>query len=245
MTGLLISVKDAHEARIALESGADLIDIKDPHYALGRCDQQTWSQVCHLVCGQRPVSLALGELLSDWPCSPIPARLEIDFLKIGLAGCGEVDEWERAWADALAELPARAKNVAVAYVDWQRASSPTPDEVLSAATRLGCHAFLLDTFDKRQGSLFDHLSLQQAGALVGAAREHGFLSVLGGSISLETLDQAISLSPDFVAIRGAACRDDRAGRIDGALTSELVDRIATQRTGHADGKRFRFHGAAG
>ena len=64
MTGLLVSVRSAAEARIALEAGADLIDVKEPRRgALGAADPAVWKDVCRAVAGRVPVSVALGELV--------------------------------------------------------------------------------------------------------------------------------------------------------------------------------------
>ena len=66
MTQLLVSVRDAAEARTAVEGGADLIDIKEPARGpLGAADVDVVEQIIAEVAGRRPVSAALGEL-RDW-----------------------------------------------------------------------------------------------------------------------------------------------------------------------------------
>ena len=50
--------------------------------------------------------------------------------------------------------------MAVAYADWQAARSAPPEEILAAAaeTGAGADAFLIDTWGKGAGGLFDALS---------------------------------------------------------------------------------------
>jgi len=69
---LLVSVRDAAEARAALVGGADLIDVKEPSRgSLGRAEADTIAAVAHAVGGRTPVSAALGEL-RDWADEPLP-----------------------------------------------------------------------------------------------------------------------------------------------------------------------------
>src|SRR6478609_8313715 len=66
MTGLLVSVRSAAEARTALAGGADIIDIKEPRRgALGPADPNVWKEIQETVGRRVPVSAALGELHSD------------------------------------------------------------------------------------------------------------------------------------------------------------------------------------
>lgn len=56
MTGLLVSVRDAREARLALAGGVDLIDIKEPSRgALGGADPAIWRDVRDVTAGAVPL----------------------------------------------------------------------------------------------------------------------------------------------------------------------------------------------
>ena len=60
--GLLVSVRNAVEAEVALGGGADWIDVKEPtRGALGAADPQTIQSVIQTVAGRTPVSVAVGE----------------------------------------------------------------------------------------------------------------------------------------------------------------------------------------
>src|SRR3974377_74226 len=89
MIGLLISVRDAEEAKIALQSGADLIDVKEPlRGPLGPPDPRTVDEISRVISSKLPLSLALGEL-SDWdPKTWMLFPRGVSFAKRGLGGRG-------------------------------------------------------------------------------------------------------------------------------------------------------------
>ena len=148
MTKLLISVRNAVEAQIAVDAGADLIDVKEPaHGSLGAADPGILEAVLQQVNDRRPLSAALGELLS---AVPLPAAFagRLRYAKFGLAGCGTFDGWIALWQQAIERLPRGVEPVAVAYADWQSALAPDPWHVLERAHALRCAGVLVDTHDK-------------------------------------------------------------------------------------------------
>src|SRR5262245_14847126 len=87
---LLVSVRSAAAAEIALASGAAVIDVKGPaRGALGRADDHVIRDVVQCVAGRAPVSAALGELRDLTTDLSIPSG--IAFIKLGLAGCARED----------------------------------------------------------------------------------------------------------------------------------------------------------
>ena len=89
---LLVSVRDEAEAVVALESGADIIDVKEPDAGpLGFAGIETVTRVKNAVGNRVPVSAALGEC-TDWlnvavQNHPSPLSFSgLDFVKLGLAG---------------------------------------------------------------------------------------------------------------------------------------------------------------
>src|SRR5947209_3792941 len=138
---LLVSVRDAAEAEAALAGGADLIDVKDPARGpLGRASDAALAEVVCVVAGRRPVSAALGELLSfDGELPAVAGSLA--YLKAGPAGLSAAGPGR--WAERLAALGPPARVVAVAYADWGRAGAPSPDEVCAFALHPRAGAFIL------------------------------------------------------------------------------------------------------
>lgn len=222
MTRLLVSVRNVAEAMCAWEAGAALIDVKEPlRGSLGAADAGEIATVVEAVAGRVPVSAALGELV-DWPTQGVELPGQLSFAKLGLAGCSSSTDWLDRWSAALKSLPAGTKPVAVVYADWRTAQAPRPKDVLQAARQLGCAAALVDTYDKTQGGLLDHWPLADLTDFVAAARDAGLLVVLAGSLTLTTIPRVLPVAPDYIAVRGAACRGPRSAEIHGELVRGLV-----------------------
>jgi uncharacterized protein (UPF0264 family) len=266
MTRLLVSVRNAAEAAVALRAGADLIDIKEPAKgSLGAPTNQTVEEVVTTVAGAVPVSVALGELrdlcgTSETSCGSFPwrgqphqgsiHRLEacattriategsiaqqkgrsfrcgVAFAKLGLAGCGSLPGWQERWAEFVHGIAPPTRPVAVIYADWEIADAPEPHRVLAEAIQINCAAVLIDTFAKGRGTLLDYLSLPQLPAWIQAIQKAGKLAVLGGSLSMATVGRVAALGPDYVAVRGAVCRNGREGPLEGELVEQLARCLA-------------------
>lgn len=220
MTQLLVSVRSLDEALDAFEAGADLIDLKEPSAgSLGRVTDAVALEVSARLREWVPLSMALGELLADLPAAgttqadPFALPDAISFAKLGLAGCAAINRWPSRWEAAVRRLPATCAPVAVIYADWEVTFSPAPETVLEWATRLGCRALLIDTYEKKGATVFEYLPLNRLAQLIASARSRQLLSVLAGSLTLDTARQALHLAPDFVAVRGAVCDGPRHARL--------------------------------
>lgn len=233
MTGLLVSVRDGTEAAGVLSAGVDLVDVKEPAAgSLGAAAPAVWKQVVDQVAGSTLISLALGELTDQ----ALPERLAeipagIRYAKIGLAGCQNKPGWKTRWGEALDRLPVGTSPVAVIYADQERARSPSPGEVLEAARDLGCSAVLVDTFDKQAGSLLDHWPLARVWQHAGQVRQQGMKVVLAGSLQMAEIRLLATPAIDLLAVRGAACRGGREGRLDPERVAQLVELVHQPVTG--------------
>ena len=231
---LLVSVRDAPEARAALAGGADVVDVKEPSRgALGAADPAVWDAVLRACAGRAAVSVALGEAV-DWdeegrvPAVPAGAA----FAKLG-PFCLGIRSAHRDWNADLAAVRGRFEAAAgrplpwaaVAYADARTASAPGPNAVLAAAAPAGCRAFLVDTFLKDGRGLFDHLGDEKVTALCAAAKARGLTVALAGSLRLEDFPRAIACGADVVAVRGAACDGGRAGRVSEAKVRALRETL--------------------
>ena len=250
MTGLLISVRDAEEAATALTGGADLVDIKEPSRgSLGAASPSVWREVLAVcespkmglapghgcpvpvpfseiqVSRRVPTSVALGELLdrhTDWDFELLA---QFQFAKLGLAGGERQPDWGERWSNALRSLPPTVASVAVVYADWQECEAPPPREIIRRAAELPCKAVLFDTYAKGGGNLFSHLPPVELGQLVAQIRDAGLLVVLGGSLAGDAIDQACVFEPDYIAVRGAACRGARTGPVDLQFVCRLAEQV--------------------
>jgi uncharacterized protein (UPF0264 family) len=221
-TRLLVSVRNRQEAEEALAGGADLIDVKEPSRgSLGMADPAVWREVADAVAGRAPLSVALGEL-RDFRGGKQPCLSSFQFAKLGLAGCAAIDDWPARWASALESFPPHVGRVAVSYADWRQAEAPPPRAVVEAGRTLGCRAWLIDTCAKHAGGLLDHVSIEELSDLIAFARRGGMLTVLAGSLTLESIPRVLPLSPDYIAVRGAVCRGGREGVLNRDLVRRLV-----------------------
>ncbi|MEX2187869.1 MAG: (5-formylfuran-3-yl)methyl phosphate synthase [Pirellulales bacterium] len=251
MTGLLVSVRDADEARLALAAGVDVIDVKEPSRgSLGAASMTTIRGVVDAVAGRAVVSAACGELLDafglDSAHDGMPhggelngvaaakidtAKIDtakIDLAKIGLAGCDAHGDWPRLWRRWAKTLPQGVRPVAVAYADRHLARSPPWENIVALAAEAHAPYVLVDTFDKRAGMLFDHWTRATLAAFAERARASGVGFVLAGSLRREDIGRVREFRPDFVAVRGAACRGGRCGALDPAAIEQLLVALGRQ-----------------
>lgn len=231
---LLVSVRNAQESEAALAGGADWIDLKEPSAGpLAAVSVQTAREVAQVLAGRRTLSAALGELC-EWAQSPVQELLTVEgirFVKLGLAGCAQRDGWQQQWLDiATAATNANKQLVAVLYADHLLASSPTPAEIITLAQQAGSRYLLIDTFNKKAGTTFDHFTGDELDDLFVLAQQANLKIVLAGSLSRELLLQLPAPGVDMIAVRGAVCRGDRTGEIDVKLVARfrqaLADRFA-------------------
>ncbi len=232
MASLLVSVRSAHEACLAIGAGAAIIDVKEPlEGALGRACATTWRAIRDVVPAQVPLSLALGELgeFADFEretlaelsrIAPAPA-----YLKLGLAGAGP--RWRerlRAIREAARQAGVRSAWVAVVYLDWSAVDAPEPADVVAHALELrDCPGVLFDTGSKVSACVLGDALPALASAIRGGGR---FVAAAGG-LALGGLARARVLDPDVIAVRGAACQGgDRTAAIDPRRVRQLVAEAA-------------------
>jgi FolB domain-containing protein len=211
MTLLLASVSGPEEAEIALEQGADIIDLKDASKgALGALPADAIRASIATVAGRRPVSAVAG----DHPAEPhtVVAAVEeiaqtgVDFVKVGLFP----GPLQRDCVRALSVLTRANKIVAVMFADQE------PDgTLLSLAAECGFAGAMLDTARKGSGRLLDHASVAFLQDYVDQCRSLGLMSGLAGSLEPPDIPRLLLLAPDLLGFRGALCAGgERAGRID-------------------------------
>jgi uncharacterized protein (UPF0264 family) len=230
MTGLLVSVRSAEEARIALLGGANVVDVKEPRNgALGAADVGVWRDVLEVVNGRATTSVALGELLSGDVDERARQTDGFRFAKIGLAGCGRKNQCLAMWQRAVENLPVGVQEVPVAYADWQAAAAPQPLDILPLAERSAARMMLIDTFEKCSGDLLAHLPPESLRSITVLALRRGVRLALAGSLGISALERVLELAPAYVGVRGAACAGGRDGALDLACVKSLVEVVRRSR----------------
>jgi uncharacterized protein (UPF0264 family) len=210
----LASVTDAREARLVAESGADIIDCKDPASgALGALPHSVVRAIRAAVPPQIPVSATIGDLA----CEPdvvgeavtAMAGTGVDYVKIGLFPGPETV----ATVAHLGRLPLQVcRLVGVLLADRD------PDLCLiEDMRRAGFAGVMLDTAGKGAGTLLDCLTASQLRDFIMRARDAGLFAGLAGSLRLNQIAALLALEPDVLGFRGALCAEgDRESGIDAA-----------------------------
>jgi len=225
MSQLLISVRNLEEARLAAAAGADVIDVKNPaRGSLGAADHEELAGIVQEFGRSIPLSAALGELLAAGGTAvPLnrPDLSGLSYAKFGLAGCASRPDWEFLWREQMAHFPPGVAGVAVVYAD-PAAAAPAPQDVLAAAVSAGAQVILIDTWDKQQGHLLTHWTVEQLKQFAACVQSAGLKLALAGSLRLATIKQVLPLEPAFIAVRGAVCRGTRTGNLDAHLVRQLA-----------------------
>jgi hypothetical protein len=218
---LLVSVRNAREARAAVAGGCDLLDIKEPDRGpLGMADGEAMAAVAEYAadCGANgrslPCSAALGELVEWEPREPeFSPPLGIGYVKFGSAGIDSAARWSAIWQSLQRRFAISASRnlrwVAVAYADWKAAKGLAPAQLLEAARAVACDVFLIDTFDKSSGNLLDVMDLAELRQLSDSAHDAGLKIALAGGLRGAQFGELAEVNPDILGVRGAACAGGR------------------------------------
>ena len=103
---------------------------------------------------------------------------------------------------------------------------------------------MVDTADKRAGSLFDALPFIDLQRFVAMVREAGALVGVAGALRIAHEPLLRALAPDFAGFRTAVCAGDRSSAIDPqrlrALTALLHGRAPAE-AGRISGRGNRGH----
>lgn len=229
LPGLLVSVRDASEARDALAGGAGVIDVKEPDAGpLGAASTSVIASVVGVVAGAAPITVATGEIGGAFPVERLPPGVAV--AKVGVAGAGARD-WRAEALCWASRLPTSTAAALVAYADWQAAQAPAPEDILTHAAAIGCCGFVVDTWSKEGRCSLDLLPPTRLRALVDAAIERRLSVVLAGSVTAERVAEAASLRPTLVGVRGAACAGGRSGVVDRERVRVLAQQLDACRRG--------------
>jgi (5-formylfuran-3-yl)methyl phosphate synthase len=214
VTSVLASVASAEEAEIALAAGADLIDFKDPaRGALGALPVDVIARGVARVAGRRPTSATIGDVpMEPRAVAQAVGALEhvgLDYVKVGAFPGADVHAAFAAFA-ALARFAQRGQRIVLVLF-----ADRAPDFALVERARAaGFAGVMLDTADKTQGRLTDHVSASGLERFVGLARKAGLLCGLAGSLRLDDVPALVACAPDYLGFRGALCAESRSATLD-------------------------------
>ena len=228
MTRLLASVQDEHEALIALEGGASIIDFKNARAgALAALDPHLIADALRRLDGRAITSATAG----DWPLDPAAiaqaamrmGATGVEYVKVGLLPGAELMHCIKALAPAATQY----RLVAVFFAD-----RGVPLDMLRHLHIARFAGAMVDTFDKSGGGLRQHMSDRALKAFIDTAHDFELHTGLAGSLRTDDIDALTGLAPNFLGFRGALCaRSDRRSGLSARrlrLVREELDRACTR-----------------
>lgn len=222
MTGLLASVANLAEARLVAECGVAIIDLKNPRQgALGALPTAAVHNIVAALDGVAPVSATIGDLAMQpeaiLPAVEAMAATGVEYVKLGFFPGGD---WPGV-IDGLRPVAGRGvRLIAVLFAD-----QAVDLAWLAALADAGFAGAMLDTADKRQGSLTRLRDVAFLAGFVAAARHHRLLCGLAGSLRAEDVAPLAALAPDYLGFRGALCDGDRVRDLNPAAVQAVGDRL--------------------
>jgi len=203
MTGMLASVNSLEEARLILNTTVDIIDLKQPEQgALGALSIEEVTAIVNEINQQKPVSATVGDLpmQADIVFDAVKAMVKtgVDYTKIGFFPGGD---WQGT-ISKLSDISQQGhKLIAVLFADTN------PDiKTIDALKQAGFYGVMLDTMDKKNGSLSQVMDGSNIKKFVSQAKSAQLLCGLAGSLKQQDIAELISLNADYLGFRGALCQ---------------------------------------
>jgi (5-formylfuran-3-yl)methyl phosphate synthase len=226
MTQMLASVTSVTEALLALELGADIIDLKNPQTgALGALPLATQKEIVEAIDGRQTLSATIGDMPSD----PIELQTKIaataatgvDIVKIGIATSSvALASWQ-----GMPWKPVSTRLVAVLFAD-----EPLDLNWLVIFAQINFYGVMLDTADKLNGSLREHCTDDELQRFVHRARECNLVCGLAGSLRLDDIGSLLTIAPDYLGFRGALCAaNSRLNELDPQAFYAIRSRIQNKK----------------
>ncbi|MFN0313920.1 MAG: (5-formylfuran-3-yl)methyl phosphate synthase [Burkholderiales bacterium] len=221
---MLASVTCVQEAVMALEAGADIIDLKDPSQgALGALKTEIARDIVEAVGTLGVTSATVGDFPAMVPAEVVAgaqrtAKLGVSYVKVGFWGSAN----DAACASALSPLCAATRVVAVLFADL-----PYDPKLIDVLYQSGFTGVMLDTA-KKDGAPLRLLKTELELALfVRRVQGLGMLAGLAGKLRLPDVAPLLSLRPDYLGFRGALCAAGaRTNQLDPSALAGIRDAVS-------------------
>ena len=212
MTGMLASVTSIREAQLVYKNGVDIIDLKNPEQgALGALDTSLVADIVESISGTILTSATVGDIEPNDPALYElivgMASTGVDYVKVGLFD----DQINECFLTVLNR--AAKQNIKIIVVLF--AENFTSLSALEDLMRSDISGVMLDTKNKVEKNLLSLLDSQELDEFVRAAKSHGLVTGLAGSLRYEDIVSLMGIEPDYLGFRGALCsKNDRVKSIE-------------------------------
>ena len=213
MTGMLASVNSLEEALLVLSANVDIIDLKQPALgALGALDLAAVKHIVTGIAGRCPISATIGDLpmQPDTVFNAVTSMAEtgVNYIKIGFFPGGN-------WPGTVHKLSAlTGQNIALIAVLFAD-THPADLAILNVLEDAGFKGVMLDTMDKKKGSLTQLMAKTELEQFVAQAKDRQLLCGLAGSLRFEDIPDLLPYQADYLGFRGALCREhNRVGHLN-------------------------------
>lgn len=206
MTQILISVTSIAEAQLALDNGADIIDLKDPSAgALGALPLPLIQEIVSHVNGRKLVSATIGDSIMQpdliLQSVALLAATKVDYIKIGFF---ETVDFQPC-LDALQTVTQNGiKLIAVLFAEYKY-----PEGLLDLIKKAGFIGVMLDTASKNGRTFLDHYSVKEREEFARKVLALGLTFGLAGSLKLEHIAIVKALNPTYIGFRGGVCNNNQ------------------------------------
>ncbi len=219
MTGMLASVTSVAEAKIVLNAGVDIIDIKNPHDgALGAQDINVVKDIVEFVNQEVLTSATVGDIDSNDPelLNAIFKMAEsgVDYVKVGL--------FSEIASDCFINTINAAANKGVKLVIVFFAEDYNNVESVALLMQTRISGIMLDTKEKQSKNLCSLLNKDELYEFINLAETNGLITGLAGSLTHENISELLELNSDYLGFRGALCL--QSNRIN-EVNEKQVNRI--------------------
>lgn len=212
MPQLLISVKSIAEAQIAMDCGADIIDLKDPdHGALGALPLEMVTEIVTFVnaTGQSEKKVT-SATIGDLPMVPelllkhvsALAETKVDIIKIGFFKdvYAEFSDYQNCLRTLKTVCDSGVKLIAVLFAEYQY-----PAILIKAIKNAGFYGVMFDTASKNGATFLDYFSMDDMKLISSKVQTQGLLFGLAGSLNLQHMALIKEVAADYVGFRGGVC----------------------------------------
>lgn len=213
---------------MALENGADIIDLKDPNNgALGALPIETIQQIVAHVQGQKLISATVGDL-PLCTAAHIEALINqlhllastgVDIIKIGFF-CAESNQLNhKAALEAINNyakmcLPITVKLIAVLFAEDMQEAAYSHDFMQQLYLSY-FSGLMIDTANKNGKSFLDYNAPEDYENLAKTTISHGFSFGVAGSLQTQHIAAAKLLNPSYIGFRGGVCtNNERKNQLD-------------------------------